>query len=175
MMERLTFVDENGEVLFHPAELPEDEGVTITNLAENNRFEELEQIAVRLANLEQRIEPYEDLGLEPSQLKEISPMYQAKCEEVVALKKEVAMLKATNIDAIEMCKIHIGLEKLKEYQQKLADGRMVELPELIIDTIVEWLGEIEESLKLAYDTKSMAIFEEIAGELIEKLKESEEK
>lgn len=32
-MERLTYVAENGEVLFHPADLPDDEGITITQLA----------------------------------------------------------------------------------------------------------------------------------------------
>ena len=59
-----------------------------------------------------KIKEYQDLGLEPSQLKEISPMYQSKCEEVVKLTKEVA-----------------------EYQQKLADGRMVEIPCKVGDTV----------------------------------------
>lgn len=31
-MERLTYVAENGEVLFHPADLPDDEGITLPNL-----------------------------------------------------------------------------------------------------------------------------------------------
>lgn len=75
-----------------------------------------------------RLAEYEKTNLEPSQLKEISPMYQSKCEEVAKLQKSIEKLKETNLDAVEMCKIHIGLEKLKEYQQKLADGRMVELP-----------------------------------------------
>lgn len=36
-MERLTYVAENGEVLFHPADLPDDEGITITQLAKDGR------------------------------------------------------------------------------------------------------------------------------------------
>lgn len=52
-MERLTYVTENGEVLFHPADLPDDEGMTITQLAENGRYKDLEEIAERLASKEQ--------------------------------------------------------------------------------------------------------------------------
>ena len=52
-IERLTYVTENGEVLFHPADLPDDEGMTITQLAENGRYKDLEEIAERLANREQ--------------------------------------------------------------------------------------------------------------------------
>ena len=44
-MERLTYVTEKGEVLFHPKDLPDDEGMTITQLAEDGRFKALEQIA----------------------------------------------------------------------------------------------------------------------------------
>lgn len=58
-MERLTFVTEDGEVLFHPEDLPDDEGVTITQLAVARRFRALETIAERLANREQA----EELGL----------------------------------------------------------------------------------------------------------------
>ena len=60
-MERLTYVTENGEVLFHPADLPDDEGMTITQLAENGRYKDLEEIAERLANREQA----EEQGLSP--------------------------------------------------------------------------------------------------------------
>ena len=52
-MERLTYVTENGEVLFHPADLPDDEGMTITQLAENGKYKDLEELAERLANREQ--------------------------------------------------------------------------------------------------------------------------
>lgn len=48
-MERLTYVTENGEVLFHPADLPDDEGMTITQLAENGRYKDLEDIADRVS------------------------------------------------------------------------------------------------------------------------------
>lgn len=57
-MERLTYVTEKGEVLFHPEDLPDDEGMTITQLAKDGRFKALEIIAERLANYEQ----VEELG-----------------------------------------------------------------------------------------------------------------
>lgn len=52
-MERLTYVTKNGEILFHPEDLPEDEGMTIRQLAEDNRWKALDQIAEKLANMEQ--------------------------------------------------------------------------------------------------------------------------
>ena len=55
-MERLTYVTEDGEVLFHPEDLPDDEGVTITQLAEAGWFDALETIAERLATCEQELE-----------------------------------------------------------------------------------------------------------------------
>lgn len=55
-MERLTYVTEDGEVLFHPEDLPDDEGVTITQLAEAGRFDVLETITERLAACEQELE-----------------------------------------------------------------------------------------------------------------------
>lgn len=51
-MERLTYVTEKGEILFHPKDLPDDEGMTITQLAEDGRFKALEIIAESLANHE---------------------------------------------------------------------------------------------------------------------------
>lgn len=61
-MERLTFVDEDGMVLFeNPAGFPEDIGFTIRELAENEEWETLDKIAERLANAEQRLQNYEDL------------------------------------------------------------------------------------------------------------------
>ena len=55
-MERLTYVTENGEILFHPEDLPEDEGVTIRKLADAERWKALDQIAEKLANMEQKEE-----------------------------------------------------------------------------------------------------------------------
>lgn len=52
-MERLTYVTENGEILFQPEDLPEDEGMTIRQLAEDERWKALDQIAEKLANMEQ--------------------------------------------------------------------------------------------------------------------------
>lgn len=55
-MERLTYVTEDGEILFHPKDLPEDEGMTIRQMAEDERWKALDQIAEKLANLEQKVE-----------------------------------------------------------------------------------------------------------------------
>lgn len=52
-MERLTYVTENGEILFHPEDFPEDEGMTIRQLAEDERWKALDQIAEKLTNMEQ--------------------------------------------------------------------------------------------------------------------------
>lgn len=61
-MDRLTFVDEDGRVLFdNPAGFPEDVGFTIRELAENEEWETLDNIAQRLANCEQRLKYYVDL------------------------------------------------------------------------------------------------------------------
>lgn len=61
-MERLTFVDEDGQVLFdNPAGFPEDIGFTIRELAENEERKTLDDIAERLANCEQRLKHYEEL------------------------------------------------------------------------------------------------------------------
>ena len=61
-MERLTFVDEDGQVLFdNLAGFPEDIGFTIRELAENEEWETLDNIAQKLANCEQRLKYYEDL------------------------------------------------------------------------------------------------------------------
>lgn len=61
-MERLTYVEEDGQVLFHQFGTLEDAGVTITQLAEAECYSELEQIADVLANTEQRLARYEDLA-----------------------------------------------------------------------------------------------------------------
>lgn len=61
--------------------------------------------AEKILKLAKRLKEYEDTNIEPSQLAEIDRLYQAKCEEVATLKKEIA-----------------------EYRQKLVDGRLVELP-----------------------------------------------
>lgn len=52
-MERLTYVTEDGQILFHPEDLPEDEGMTIRQLAEDDRWKALNQIAEKLTNMEQ--------------------------------------------------------------------------------------------------------------------------
>ena len=60
-MDRMTFVDEDGEVLLHPEDFPEDEGATIEWLLSEGRYKSLDQIAQRFANLEQRLQLYEQM------------------------------------------------------------------------------------------------------------------
>lgn len=52
-IERLTYVTENGEILFHPDGYPSDKGLTIKQLAKNKRWKILNKIARQLANYEQ--------------------------------------------------------------------------------------------------------------------------
>ena len=59
-MERMTYVDEDGTVLFSHKHYPKEEGVTITTLAEDEQFEFLEEISERLANREQVCEMHEN-------------------------------------------------------------------------------------------------------------------
>ncbi len=60
-MERLTFVDEKGNVLFTPKGCDEDVGYTIIQLVERGHIGLLNEIANRLANHEQRLKYYEGL------------------------------------------------------------------------------------------------------------------
>lgn len=60
-MERLTFVDEKGNVLFTPKNYSEDVGYTIIQLVEGGHIDLLNEIANRLANYEQRLKLFEDL------------------------------------------------------------------------------------------------------------------
>lgn len=60
-MERLTFVDEKGNVLFTPKNCSEDIGYTIIQLVEGGHIDLLNEIANRLANYEQRLKLFEDL------------------------------------------------------------------------------------------------------------------
>lgn len=75
-MKGLTFVDEDGRVLFgnpalfdNPAGYPDDTGFTIRELAENEEWEALDNIAQRLANCEQRLKYYKDLEVQGRLLK----------------------------------------------------------------------------------------------------------
>lgn len=59
IMERITWVDEDGTILFQKSnQSPEDLAFTITELAKNEEYDFLEVIAERLANREQAAELY---------------------------------------------------------------------------------------------------------------------
>lgn len=60
-MERLTYVDENGTVLFSPKGSKADEGFTITQLIEGGHLKLLNEIAEKLANYEQQLQRLERL------------------------------------------------------------------------------------------------------------------
>ena len=89
-MERLTYVTEAGEVLFCPEDLPEDEGMTIIQLAKDGRYKELVEIAERLANREQAEEQGRLLRL-PCKLGD--PLYRI----IVGSKDPVIMMRVIQI------------------------------------------------------------------------------
>lgn len=53
--ENLTFLDENGEILFQQEDIPQYKGLTITELASVGRYKMLEKIAEKLSNYEQGV------------------------------------------------------------------------------------------------------------------------
>lgn len=79
-MERLTYVTKNGEVLFRPENFPEDKGLTITQLAENEKYKALEEIAERLANREQYCELLEDELKQYRDLEEQGLLLRLSCK-----------------------------------------------------------------------------------------------
>lgn len=50
---RMTCVTEDGRILFHPADLPDGEGMTIINIAKTGRYDALEAIGEYAAYCEQ--------------------------------------------------------------------------------------------------------------------------
>ena len=126
------------------------DGGIVVDGEEIKEFEIDDNIIVCGGNAILRLSAYEDTGLEPSQIANLQSKYALLLEMYDKQQKEV-----------------------KEYKQKLADGRIIELPECYIDTIIDWLCKNEYGIKLACETKLMTIFEELAEELIEKLKERE--
>ncbi len=83
-MERLTFVDEKGKVLFTPEGCDEDVGYTIIQLAKEGHIDLLNEIACRLANHEQRLKHYEELeeqGLLPKLPCKVGDTVYAYCSE----------------------------------------------------------------------------------------------
>jgi hypothetical protein len=67
---------------------------------------------------------YEDLNLKPAQLRSMDRLYQKKCEEVVALKKEVEFYKKIYEEKLEQ---HGTLEKLLDEADREIKN-MVKLP-----------------------------------------------
>lgn len=78
----MTYVTENGTVLFSPLGTDQDMGYTITGLASERKYMYLEEIAHHLANTEQRLKRYLDIKLTPEQIQEIDRLYKEKCREL---------------------------------------------------------------------------------------------
>ncbi len=97
------------------------DGGMVVDSEEIKEFEIDDNIIVCGGNAILRLSAYEDTGLEPSQIAEVDRLYAEQC-------KKVSILKETNIDAIEMAKLAIALERLKEYQEL---GTVDEMQELI--------------------------------------------
>lgn len=74
-MDRYTYINEKGEVLFRTCDLPDGEGLTIIQLAKTGRDKALVRIAERLA-------AYEATELTPEKISEIDRMYAEKCKEL---------------------------------------------------------------------------------------------
>ncbi len=127
-MERLTFVDEEGRVLFMPKGCSQDIGYTIIQLMEDGHVDLLEKIAERLANCEQRLKGYEDIGLTPKQLMEVDKLYAEKCKELAESEKR-------SFSGLEMVKIWAKLKKIKEYQKLEEQGKLLKLPCAVGDTV----------------------------------------
>ena len=127
-MERLTFVDEGGRVLFTPKGCSQDIGYTIIQLMEDGHVDLLEEIAERLANCEQRLKGYEDIGPTPKQLMEVDKLYAEKCKELAESEKR-------SFSGLEMVKIWAKLKKLKEYQKLEEQGKLPKLPCAVGDTV----------------------------------------
>lgn len=79
------------------------------------------------------LKKYEDTGLESSQIAEIDRLYAEQCKEVARLKEYLDFWKQSAGDTKNQ--LENALASVKEYQQKLAEGRMVELPCKVGDTV----------------------------------------
>lgn len=131
--ERLTYVDENGEVLFHPEDFSENEGLTITQLADNGRYKALEEIAERLANREQCCEFLEKELMRYRDLEEQGLLLRLPCKVgdmvyyILGIpQKTPCVVEATNFELQDINKIGKTLfltqseaeEKLRELEEK---------------------------------------------------------
>lgn len=81
-----------------------------------------------MADLRERLKKYEDIGLMPEQLREIDKLYSEKCKELAELEKK-------SFSGIEMVKIWANLQKLKEYQNLEEQGKLLQLPCAVGDTV----------------------------------------
>ena len=78
---------------------------------------------------------YENLGLEPQQIKEISNLYAEKCKEVAELKAELAKYEETNGEC-EFCGEYGTDEcQFKGKVDASMQGRLVELPCIVGDMV----------------------------------------
>lgn len=131
-MERLTYVAENGEVLFHPADLPDDEGITITQLAKDGRYKALEEIAERLANREQAEEQGLLLRL-PCKVGDSvyrfwyvdEKPYKVQTQVIRTLANLVAIMESGEFGKSVFLSLEEAENKLKEMESSHAENRSV--------------------------------------------------
>lgn len=79
------------------------------------------------ADLYEVLKQYEDTGLTPEQIQQMSQMYQAKCEEINKLKSE-------SLTGLELAQIWATLDHYKKLEEQ---GRLIELPCKVGDTVYE--------------------------------------
>lgn len=149
-MERLTFVDEEGRGLFTPKGCSQDIGYTIIQLMEDGHVDLLEEIAERLANCEQRLKGYEDIGLTPKQLMEVDKLYAEKCKELAESEKR-------SFSGLEMVKIWAKLKKLKEYQKLEEQGKLLKLPCAVGIRCIAFIADIQNVLKAIRSLTNIAV------------------
>ena len=137
-MERLTYVDDDGTVLFIPDGYDIDNAQTIRQLADNQEYEYLEEIADRLANREQSCENFDKKSIE------VDKLYLEKCDEVNKLKADAESF-SEDYDLLGkgftmVCEEN---EKLKS-ENLTADemqeqGRLIELPNITKNKTLYWI------------------------------------
>lgn len=113
-MERLTFVDEKGRILFTPKGCDEDAGYTIIQLIEGGHIELLKEIASRLANYEQRLGYYDSLE-EQGRLPKLPCAVGDTVYEVQRVRKR--------IQSYDIVAIKISRMGARYYYWELKDGK----------------------------------------------------
>ena len=140
-MERLTFVDEDGKVLFdNPAGFPEDVGFTIRELAKNEEWEALDNIAQRLANCEQRLKCYKDL-------EEQNRLLELPCkagQKVFLLRKDIKIIIDGEITSIRIGEFASDMKIFMIDDNRYTDASFDKIGDIVFFTKEEAEAALEE-------------------------------